>query len=200
LSISDAQLRARSTSRNQKLPEGIPVQNVSQTANIVLGYTEAGSQSLNLSTLDASLEIPDQRTDNVSAQTGRSRATSRFSRPRPTPSTSSSRRTSLLATRSASCPRLPDEELELTRRVANSFLVLLGSSRNQSPKFTILPDIHPAHTSPDASSLPSAPVPSDSASALPTGAGDLQQGDNQDEQAARFARRFAGSRKARLDN
>ncbi|BGP29583.1 hypothetical protein JCM10296v2_001322 [Rhodotorula toruloides] len=159
-----------SASWNQKLPEGIPVQNVSQTANLVLGYTEAGSQSLNLNwTLASNVSLYPPAPNTVNFQ-------------------------------------LPED---LPPR--NSyFLVLLGSSRNQSPTFTILPDILPAHTSPDASSVPSVPVPSGAPSALPTGAGESdgqgdEQGENQDEQEqgqqfGRFARRFAGARKARLDN
>ncbi|BGP22377.1 hypothetical protein Rt10032_c07g3157 [Rhodotorula toruloides] len=149
---------------NQKLPEGISVQNVSQTANLVLGYTAAGSQSLNLNWTLAS---------NVSLYP-------------PAPNTVNFQLPSDLPPRNS------------------YFLVLLGSSRNQSPKVTILPDILPTHTSPNASSIPSVPVPSGAASGVPTGAGkgngQDEQGEQGGQQFGRFARRVAGSRKARLDN
>ncbi|GAA6048176.1 hypothetical protein JCM3770_003697 [Rhodotorula araucariae] len=89
---------------NQQLPSNIPAGNVSQTADLLLGYDEEGSSSLHLNwTLEKNISLYAPNPDSVT-----------FTVPEDIPSRDT------------------------------YFLVLLGSTHNQSPRFSIVGNILPS--------------------------------------------------------
>ncbi|BGP45592.1 hypothetical protein JCM10450v2_001411 [Rhodotorula kratochvilovae] len=97
---------------NQQLPSNIPVGNVSQSADLLLGYDEEGSTSLHLNwTLKSDVPLYAPNPDSVT-----------FTVPDDIPSRDS------------------------------YFLVLLGSTNNQSPRFSVVGNILPSGSSDSSSS------------------------------------------------
>ncbi|GAA5979631.1 hypothetical protein JCM10908_002990 [Rhodotorula pacifica] len=121
-----------SASWNQNLPEGIPIQNVSQTANLVLGY-KSGVEG------DISQHLKWTLASNISLY--------------------------------APAPNSVDFELPANLVSRDSyFLVLLGSTGNTSPLFSIVGHASSPTESPSGSESASAPAATGSSDASPVAA------------------------------